>query len=76
MNNNIDKSLKELTATATRIADALENIAALKELEAGLDDDEDYETWTVEELKEELHDLELPTSGTKGELVDRLAYIQ
>ncbi|MDP6847045.1 MAG: SAP domain-containing protein [Candidatus Poseidoniia archaeon] len=72
MNNNIDKSLKELTATATRIADALENIAALKELEAGLDDDEDYEAWSVKELKEELRDLELPTNGTKAELVDRL----
>lgn len=33
---------------------------------------EELESWTVEELREELADNELPVSGKKDELVDRL----
>jgi len=34
--------------------------------------DEPYSEWTVDELKEELKDRELPVSGTKPELIARL----
>jgi hypothetical protein len=31
-----------------------------------------YETWTAEELRDELHDRKLPTGGNKPDLVARL----
>jgi hypothetical protein len=33
---------------------------------------DEYDEWTVEELKEELSDRMLPTGGKKQELIDRL----
>lgn len=35
-------------------------------------DAEDYNTWTVEELKAELKNRELPTTGNKADLVAAL----
>lgn len=34
--------------------------------------EDDYDDWTVDELKEELDNRELKTSGKKPELIDRL----
>ena len=55
-----------------RVADSLETLVFLKNFEFDLESRNDYSSWTVKELKEELMIHGMPTYGLKADLIERL----
>ena len=64
--------LDDLVEMVGRVADSLETLVFLKNFEFDLDSKNDYSSWTVKELKEELMIHGMPTYGLKADLIERL----
>ncbi len=72
MTEKIENILDDLVEMVGRVADSLENLVFLKNYEFDLDNEIDYRSWTVKELKRELGFHGLPTYGVKAELIERI----
>jgi hypothetical protein len=72
MTEKIENILDDLVEMVGRVADSLENLVFLKNYEFDLDNEIDYSSWTVKELKRELGFHGLPTYGVKAELIERI----
>ena len=75
MTDKIVNILDDLVEMVSRVADSLENLVFLKNIENfefGLESRNDYSFWTVKELKEELMIHGMPTYGLKADLIERL----
>ncbi len=72
MTEKIENILDDLVEMVGRVADSLENLVFLKNFEFDLDNEIDYSSWTVKELKRELGFHGLPTYGVKAELIERI----
>ena len=72
MTGKIVNILDDLVEMVGRVADSLENLVFLKNYEFDLDNEIDYSSWTVKELKRELGFHGLPTYGVKAELIERI----
>ena len=72
MTEKIENILDDLVEMVGRVADSLENLVFLKNYEFDLDNEIDYSSWTVKELKKELMSHGMPTYGLKADLIERL----
>ena len=72
MTEKIENILDDLVEMVGRVADSLENLVFLKNYEFDLENEVDYSSWTVKELKRELGFHGLPTYGVKAELIERI----
>ena len=72
MTEKIVNILDDLVEMVGRVADSLETLVFLKNFEFDLDSKNDYSSWTVKELKEELMIHGMPTYGLKADLIERL----
>lgn len=72
MTDKIVNILDDLVEMVGRVADSLETLVFLKNFEFDLESKNDYSSWTVKELKEELIIHGMPTYGLKADLIERL----
>ena len=72
MTDKIVNILDDLVEMVGRVADSLETLVFLKNFEFDLENRNDYSSWTVKELKEELMIHGMPTYGLKADLIERL----
>ena len=72
MTEKIVNILDDLVEMVGRVADSLETLVFLKNIEFDLESKNDYSSWTVKELKEELMIHGMPTYGLKADLIERL----
>ena len=72
MTEKIVNILDDLVEMVGRVADSLETLVFLKNFEFDLESRDDYSSWTVKELKEELMIHGMPTYGLKADLIERL----
>lgn len=72
MTEKIVNILDDLVEMVGRVADSLETLVFLKNFEFDLESRNDYSSWTVKELKEELMIHGMPTYGLKADLIERL----
>ena len=72
MTDKIVNILDDLVEMVGRVADSLETLVFLKNFEFDLESRNDYSSWTVKELKEELIIHGMPTYGLKADLIERL----
>ena len=72
MTDKIVNILDDLVEMVGRVADSLETLVFLKNFEFDLESRDDYSSWTVKELKEELMIHGMPTYGLKADLIERL----
>jgi hypothetical protein len=72
MTEKIVTILDDLVEMVGRVADSLETLVFLKNFEFDLESRNDYSSWTVKELKEELMIHGMPTYGLKADLIERL----
>ena len=72
MTDKIVNILDDLVEIVGRVADSLETLVFLKNFEFDLESRNDYSSWTVKELKEELMIHGMPTYGLKADLIERL----
>ena len=72
MTDKIVNILDDLVEMVGRVADSLETLVFLKNFEFDLENRNDYSSWTVKELKEELMIHGMPTYGLKTDLIERL----
>jgi len=72
MTDKIVNILDDLVEMVGRVADSLETLVFLKNFEFDLESRNDYSSWTVKELKEELMIHGMPTYGLKADLIERL----
>ena len=72
MTEKIVNILDDLVEMVGRVADSLETLVFLKNIEFDLESKNDYSSWTVKELKRELGFHGMPTYGLKADLIERL----
>ena len=72
MTDKIVNILDDLVEMVGRVADSLETLVFLKNFEFDLESRNDYSSWTVKKLKEELMIHGMPTYGLKADLIERL----
>jgi hypothetical protein len=72
MTEKIVNILDDLVEMVGRVADSLETLVFLKNIEFDLESKNDYSSWTVKELKKELIIHGMPTYGLKADLIERL----
>ena len=72
MTDKIVNILDDLVEMVCRVAESLETLVFLKNFEFDLESRNDYSSWTVKELKEELMIHGMPTYGLKADLIERL----
>ena len=72
MTEKIVNILDDLVEMVGRVADSLETLVFLKNIEFDLESKNDYSSWTVKELKRELMSHGKSTYGLKADLIERL----